>query len=80
MMLLLAFMTGFTAMIATIFWVFQKLDGNTVVEMLCWAGSFFIVALFSAGLAFMLYRDDEDNKGDEPKSEAYDPFTGEKIQ
>ena len=64
LMLLLAFMTGFTAMIATIFWVFRKLDGNTVIEMLCWFGSFLIVALFSAGLAYMLYRDDDD----EPES------------
>lgn len=77
LMLLLTFMAGFTTMIATIFWVFGKLDGNTVIEILCWAGSFFVCALFSAGLAYMLYRDDEN---DEPKPEAYDPFTGEKIQ
>ena len=65
LMLLLTFMAGFTAMIATIFWAFRKMDGSIVIEMLCWAGSFFIVALFSAGLAFMLYKDD-DNDG--PKS------------
>ena len=62
LMLLLTFMVGFTAMIATIFWVFQELDGNIVIEMLCWAGSFFACALFSAGLAYMLYKDDENDK------------------
>ena len=65
LMLLLTFMSMFTACIATLFWVFRELDGNTVIEILCWAGSFFIVALFSAGLAYMLYRDDDD---DEPES------------
>ena len=59
LMLLLTFMAGFTAMIATIFWAFQKLDGNTVIEILCWAGSFFGTGLFFAGLAYMAYRDDE---------------------
>lgn len=62
LMLLLTFMAGFTAMIATISWALGKLDGNTVVEILCWAGSFFVVALFSAGLAYMLYKDDENDK------------------
>ena len=60
LMLLLTFMSMFTACIATLFWMFRELDGTTVIEILCWAGSFFVVALFSAGLAYMLYRDDDD--------------------
>ena len=64
LMLLLTFMSMFTACIATLFWMFRELDGATVIEILCWAGSFFVCALFSAGLAYMLYRDDDD----EPES------------
>ena len=61
LMLLLTFMSMFTACIATLFWVFRELDRATVIEILCWAGSFFVVALFSAGLAYMLYRDDDES-------------------
>ena len=64
LMMLLTFMSMFTACFATLFWVFRELDGATVIEILCWAGSFFVCALFSAGLAYMLYRDDDD----EPES------------
>ena len=64
LMMLLTFMSMFTACIATLFWMFRELDGATVIEILCWAGSFFVCALFSAGLAYMLYRDDDD----EPES------------
>ena len=64
LMLLLTFMSMFTACVATLFWVFRELDGTTIIEILCWAGSFFVCALFSAGLAYMLYRDDDD----EPES------------
>ena len=59
LMLLLTFMSMFTACFATLFWVFRGLDGAVVVEILCWAGSFFITGLFFAGLAYMIYRDDE---------------------
>ena len=62
LMLLLTFMSMFTACIETLFWVFGKLDDNTVIEILCWAGSFFVCALFSAGLAYMLYKDDDNDK------------------
>ena len=58
-MLLLTFMSMFTACFATLFWVFRELDGATVIEILCWAGSFFGTSLFFAGLAYMTYRDDE---------------------
>ena len=68
LMMLLTFMSMFTACIATLFWVFGKLDGNTVIEILCWAGSFFVCALFSAGLAYMLYKDDDNDKP-EPEEE-----------
>lgn len=64
LMLLLTFMSMFTACVATLFWMFRELDGTTVIEILCWAGSFFVVALFSAGLAYMLYRDDDDEPED----------------
>ena len=60
LMLLLTFMSMFTACVATLFWVFRGLDGAVVVEILCWAGSFFITGLFFAGLAYMTYRDEED--------------------
>ena len=60
LMLLLTFMSMFTAGVATLFWMFRELDGTTVIEILCWAGSFFITGLFFAGLAYMTYRDDED--------------------
>ena len=59
LMLLLTFMSMFTACVATLFWVFRELDGTTVIEILCWAGSFFGTGLFFAGLAYMVYRDDE---------------------
>ena len=59
LMLLLTFMSMLTACIATLFWVFRGLDGAVVVEILCWAGSFFVTGLFFAGLAYMTYRDDE---------------------
>ena len=59
LMLLLTFMSMFTACFATLFWVFRGLDGAVVVEILCWAGSFFVTGLFFAGLAYMIYRDDE---------------------
>ena len=59
LMMLLTFMSMFTACVATLFWVSRKLDGAAVIEMLCWAGSFFITGLFFAGLAYMVYRDDE---------------------
>ena len=59
LMLLLTFMSMLTACIATLFWVFRGLDGAAVVEILCWAGSFFVTGLFFAGLAYMTYRDDE---------------------
>ena len=59
LMLLLTFMSMFTAGVATLFWVFRELNGTIVVEILCWAGSFFITGLFFAGLAYMTYRDDE---------------------
>ena len=59
LMLLLTFMSMFTACIATLFWAFRELDGTTVIEILCWAGSFFGTGLFFAGLAYMIYRDDE---------------------
>ena len=60
LMLLLTFMSMFTACFATLFWVFRGLDGATVIEILCWAGSFFGTGLFFAGLAYMTYRDEED--------------------
>ena len=60
LMLLLTFMSMLTACIATLFWVFRGLDGAVVVEILCWAGSFFITGLFFAGLAYMTYRDDDE--------------------
>ena len=53
-------MSMFTACVATLFWVFRELDGATVIEIFCWAGSFFITGLFFAGLAYMTYRDEED--------------------
>ena len=59
LMMLLTFMSMFTACFATLFWVFRELDGTIVVEILCWAGSFFGTGLFFAGLAYMMYRDDE---------------------
>lgn len=59
LMLLLTFMSMFTACVATLFWVFRELDGTTVIHIFCWAGSFFITGLFFAGLAYMTYRDDE---------------------
>ena len=59
LMMLLTFMSMFTACIATLFWAFRELDGTTVIEILCWAGSFFGTGLFFAGLAYMAYRDDE---------------------
>ena len=64
LMLLLTFMSMFTACVAALFWAFGELDGTTVIEIFCWAGSFFVVALFSAGLAYMLYRDDDDEPED----------------
>ena len=60
LMLLLTFMSMFTACIATLFCVFRGLDGAVVVEILCWAGSFFVTGLFFAGLAYMTYRDDDE--------------------
>ena len=60
LMLLLTFMSMFTACFATLFWVFKGLDGAVVVEILCWAGSFFVTGLFFAGLAYMTYRDDDE--------------------
>ena len=59
LMLLLTFMSMFTACVAALFWAFRELDGTTVIEIFCWAGSFFITGLFFAGLAYMMYRDDE---------------------
>ena len=59
LMLLLTFMSMFTACVAALFWVFRELDGTAVIEIFCWAGSFFITGLFFAGLAYMIYRDDE---------------------
>ena len=59
LMMLLTFMSMFTACFATLFWAFRELDGTTVIEILCWAGSFFGTGLFFAGLAYMTYRDDE---------------------
>ena len=59
LMMLLTFMSMFTACFATLFWMFRELDGTTVIEILCWAGSFFGTSLFFAGLAYMTYRDDE---------------------
>ena len=59
LMMLLTFMSMFTACFATLFWAFRELDGTTVIEILCWACSFFITGLFFAGLAYMIYRDDE---------------------
>ena len=59
LMLLLTFMSMFTAGIATLLWAFRELNGTIVVEILCWAGSFFVTGLFFAGLAYMIYRDDE---------------------
>ena len=59
LMMLLTFMSMFTACVATLFWAFRELDGTTVIEILCWAGSFFGTGLFFAGLAYMAYRDDE---------------------
>ena len=59
LMLLLTFMSMFTACIATLLWAFRELDGAIVIEILCWAGSFFGTSLFFAGLAYMIYRDDE---------------------
>ena len=58
LMMLLTFMSMFTACFATLFWAFRELDGTTVIEILCWAGSFFGTILFFAGLAYMTYRDD----------------------
>ena len=60
LMMLLTFMSMFTACIATLLWAFRELDGKTVIEIFCWAGSFFITGLFFAGLAYMTYRDEED--------------------
>ena len=60
LMMLLTFMSMFTAGIVTLLWVFRELNGTIVVEILCWAGSFFITGLFFAGLAYMTYRDEED--------------------
>ena len=60
LMLLLTFMSMFTAGVATLFWVSRELDGATVIEILCWAGSFFGTGLFFAGLAYMTYRDDDE--------------------
>ena len=65
LMLLLTFMSICTAGVATLFWVYDKLDGAVVIEMLCWAGSFFVTGLFFAGLAYMVYRDDEPENEDE---------------
>ena len=59
LMMLLTFMSMFTACFATLFWAFRELNGTIVVEILCWAGSFFGTGLFFAGLAYMTYRDDE---------------------
>ena len=59
LMLLLTFMSMFTAYIAALLWAFRELDGKTVIEIFCWAGSFFGTGLFFAGLAYMIYRDDE---------------------
>ena len=59
LMMLLTFMSMFTACVATLLWAFRELDGTTVIEILCWAGSFFGTGLFFAGLAYMTYRDDE---------------------
>ena len=59
LMILLTFMSMFTAGVATLFWASRELDGTTVIEILCWAGSFFVTGLFFAGLAYMTYRDDE---------------------
>ena len=59
LMLLLTFMSMFTACVATLFWMFRELDEATVIEIFCWAGSFFGTGLFFAGLAYMTYRDDE---------------------
>ena len=59
LMMLLTFMSMFTACVATLFWAFSELDGTTVIEIFCWAGSFFGTGLFFAGLAYMAYRDDE---------------------
>ena len=59
LMMLLTFMSMFTACIATLFLAFRELDGTTVIEIFCWAGSFFVTGLFFAGLAYMAYRDDE---------------------
>ena len=59
LMLLLTFMSMCTAGVTTLFWVSRKLDGAAVIEILCWAGSFFVTGLFFAGLAYMAYRDDE---------------------
>ena len=70
LMMLLTFMSMFTACVAALFWAFRELDGTTVIEILCWAGSFFVCALFSAGLAYMLYKDDDNDK----------PEPGEEIQ
>ena len=65
LMLLLTFMSMCMAGVATLFWVSRKLDGAAVIEMLCWAGSFFVTGLFFAGLAYMVYRDDEPENEDE---------------
>ena len=65
LMMLLTFMSMFTACVATLFWAFRELDGTTVIEILCWAGSFFVTGLFFAGLAYMVYRDDEPENEDE---------------
>ena len=59
LMMLLTFMSMFTACVATLFWVFGEFDRAIVIEILCWAGSFFVTGLFFAGLAYMTYRDDE---------------------
>lgn len=59
LMLLLTFMSMVTACVATLFLVFGELDRATVIEIFCWAGSFFITGAFFAGLAYMTYRDDE---------------------
>ena len=67
LMLLLTFMSMFTACVATLFWVFRELDSTTIIEILCWAGSFFITGLFFAGLAYMTYRDDEPEDTSEKK-------------
>lgn len=60
LMLLLTFMSMFTACVAALFWAFRELDRAIVIEILCWAGSFFITGLFFAGLAYMTYRDDDE--------------------